>query len=190
MTVLPPPSGAPYIDPEPRIWHKVIGVLAALWGGVGLLWSVVSLASGRDDQPEVMRGQLGQVLLLVGAALSLMLLVGGVQLLRCSPAGVRLLRGWAPLSAIAQAVGLALMLDHRAEFEQAVRERLTRDMEARAAKLERSAPAMPEGIERWMVGAGIGCGGISALVPPGIAAFFVFGRRGREALAEWSTGAV
>jgi hypothetical protein len=47
-------------------------------------------------------------------------------------------------------------------------------------------PALPQGMERLMFSVGVGCGGLAAIVPPGIAAVFVFGRRGREALAEWS----
>jgi hypothetical protein len=32
----------------------------------------------------------------------------------------------------------------------------------------------------------IGCGGVLAAVPPLVMAIFVFGRRGGEALTEWS----
>jgi hypothetical protein len=181
----------PFIEPEPRQWPKVLGVLAALWGAMGLVSSSLAVAGiGQEAQPPIMRGGVGSALSAVTALLAQALVAGGVQLLRRRPSGVQLIRAWVPLSALAQGAVLAVMLTHRDAFEQAFREEMERQAEARAAKSGQAAPVMPQGMERLMFSAGVGCGGIAAVVPPAIVAFFVFGRRGREALAEWSAPGV
>jgi F0F1-type ATP synthase assembly protein I len=46
---------------------------------------------------------------------------------------------------------------------------------------------MPEGMPAAMWAGSVACGGIMAILPPLVPVIFVFGRRGREAMAEWST---
>ncbi|MFM7806723.1 MAG: hypothetical protein ACKPEA_02185 [Planctomycetota bacterium] len=173
-----------YLDPEPRTWPKVLGILGALWGGIGLVSSALALAGvGQQSQPAIMRGGLGAATNAVAALLALAMLVGGVQLVRQRAMGVRLMQAWAPLSALAQAAVLAIMITHRAEFEQSFRDEMERQAEARGGQ------GAPQGMEKVMFTVGLGCGGVLAVIPPAIVAVFVFGRRGREALAEWSTQA-
>jgi len=173
-----------YLDPEPRTWHKVLGILAALWGGIGFVSAALALAGvGQQAQPAIMRGSLGSALNAVGALLALALLVAGVQLVRRKAIGIRLMQVWAPLSAIAQAAVLAIMIMHRAEFEQSFHDEMERQAEARGGQ------GVPQGMEKVMYTVGLGCGGVVAVIPPAIVAVFVFGRRGREALADWGTQA-
>lgn len=180
MVAEPIPAQA-YLDPEPRTWPKVLGILGALWGGVGLVSAVLALAGvGQQGQPAIMRSGLGSATTAVGALLALAMLVGGVQLLRQKAIGIRLMQAWVPLSAIAQAAVLAIMLTHRAEFEESFRDEMQRQAEARGGQ------GSPQGMEKIMFTVGLGCGGVVAVIPPAIVAVFVFGRRGREALAEWS----
>jgi hypothetical protein len=175
-----------YLEPEPRRWPLVLGILGLLWGGIGVVISAMALAGvGREAQPEIMRGSLGSAFSMLGLALAVMVLVAGVQLLRRRASGVQLLRAWAPLSALAQGVVVVLMFTHQAEFERAYREQLERENEARAAK---SAEKLPEGMEKAMFAGAAGCSGLTAIVPPLVVAIFVFGARGREAVAEWSAG--
>ena len=175
-----------YLDPEPRSWPMAIGILGALWGGMGAVMAGFALAGvGQEAQPALMRGGVGSAFNAVSAMLGVALLVGGVQLARRRVAGVRLMQAWAPLAAIAQGAVLAIMLTHRQEFEQSFREEMQRQAEVRAAKSGQAASAMPAGMEKIMFGVGLGCGGFTAIVPPVIVAVFVFGPRGREALAEW-----
>lgn len=181
------PVAEPYLEPEPRSWPLVVGILACLWGGIGVVSSLVTLAGlDQDAQPAFMRGGFGSAVYAVGTLLSLALLTGGVQLIRRRASGVQLLRAWIPLTVLLQGASLAMMATHRDELEQAFRERMERQAEAEAAKAGKAAPALPKGLEKIAVAAGLGCGGFAAVVPPGVAAFFVFGRRGREALVEWS----
>lgn len=182
-----PVQAEAYLEPEPRSWPTALGILAALWGGIGLVSSGMAVAGvGQQAQPAIMRGGLGAALSAVAALLALALLVGGVQLMRRRVAGVRLLQVWAPLSVLAQGAVLAIMVTHRAEFEESFRAEMERQAEARAAKVGQAAPALPQGMEKVMYAFGLGCGGVAAIVPPAIAAIFVFGRRGREAVTEWS----
>lgn len=181
-----------YLEPEPRHWPTAIGVLAALWGGIGTVSSTLAVFGvGQQAQPPIMRGSVGAALAAMAALLGLALLVGGVQLMRRKPAGVRLLQAWIPLSLLVQGVALSIMVTHREQFEQSFRDEMERQAEARSAKVGQAAPALPQGMEKLMYAFGLGCGGVAAVVPPVVAAIFVFGRRGREALAEWrsSTGA-
>lgn len=173
-----------YLDPEPRTWPKVLGILGALWGGIGFVSAVLALAGvGQQGQPAIMRGGLGSATNAMGALLALAMLVGGIQLVRHRAMGVRLMQAWAPLSALVQAVVLAIMITHRAEFEQSFRDEMERQAEARGGQ------AAPQGMEKVMYTVGLGCGGVLAVIPPAIVAVFVFGRRGREALAEWGSQA-
>lgn len=179
-----------YLEPEPRNWPTVLGVLAALWGGIGLVTSGMAAAGiGQQAQPAIIRGGVGSAVNAVAALLALALLVGGVQLMRRRVAGIRLLQAWAPLGVLVQGAVLAIMVTHRAEFEESFRAEMERQSEARASKAGQAAPPVPQGMEKVMYALGLGCGGAAAVVPPAIAAVFVFGRRGREALAEWSAPA-
>jgi hypothetical protein len=180
------PVAEPYLEPERRTWPLVVGILASLWGGIGAVSNVLALGgAGRESQPAFMRGGLGTAMYAVGALLSLALLSAGVQLIRRRASGVQLMRAWVPLALIVQLSTLATMVTHRDEFEQAFREQMEREAEARAQKSGQAAPNLPAGFEKLMYGLALGCGGVSAVVPPAVVAFFVFGRRGREALAEW-----
>lgn len=181
------PVAEPYLEPERRTWPLVLGILAAIWGGIGSASAGLALAGvGQDAQPEVMRHGLGASLSAVSGLLAAGLLAGGVQLIRRRVSGVLLLRTWIPLSVLAQVGVLSLMLTHRDDFERAMRESMEREAEARAAKGGAAPPQLPQGFEKVMFSIGLGCGGVAAIVPPAIAAFFVFGGRGRQAVAEWS----
>ena len=181
------PLAEPYLEPERRTWPLVLGIVAAIWGGIGVGSACLSLADiGQDAQPAVMRGGLGTALSAVSGVLSLGLLAGGVQLIRHRASGVTLLRAWIPLSVLVQAATLAVMITHRDAFESAMRESMEREAEARAAKGGVPAPRLPENFEKAMFMIGVGCAGIGTIVPPVIAAIFVFGRRGREAVTQWS----
>lgn len=181
------PVAEPYLEPERRSWPLVLGILAAIWGGIGVVSSGLALAGiGQDAQPAVMRGGLGSALNTVAGLLAAGLLAAGVQLMRRQVSGVMLLRTWVPLAVLVQVAVLSLMVAHREEFERSMRESMEREAEARAAKGGAAASQLPAGFEKAMFSIGLGCGGVAAIVPPAVAAFFVFGRRGREAVAEWS----
>ena len=184
-----PVPSSEFLEAAPRTWPKVLGILGILWGFIGAITSTLAVAGvGREAQPEIMRGSLGSAFSMVGLVLAIMVLVAGVQLLRRRASGVQLLRAWAPLSALAQGVVVMLMFSHQAEFERAYREQLVREHEARVAKSGQSAERLPEGMEKVMFAGAAGCGGFTAIVPPLVVAIFVFGARGREAVAEWSAG--
>ena len=180
------PVAEPYLEPERRTWPLVLGILAAIWGGIGVGSACLALAGiGQDAQPAVMRGALGAALSAVSGVLSLGLLAGGVQLIRHRASGVMLLRAWIPLTVLVQAATLAVMMTHRDAFESAMREAMEREAEARAAKGGAPPPQLPKDFEKVMFTIGVGCAGVGAIVPPMIAAIFVFGRRGREAVTQW-----
>lgn len=178
-----------YLEAAPRTWPKVLGILGILWGFIGAITSALAGAGvGREAQPPVLQGALGTVTNLVGLTLAIVVLVAGVQLLRRRAIGVQLLRAWAPLTALVQGLIVVLMFTNQPEFERAYREQLERDNEARSAKSGQAAATLPEGMEKAMFAVGAGCGGFTAIVPPLVVAIFVFGARGREAVAEWSVG--
>jgi hypothetical protein len=179
-----------YLEPEPRHWPLVIGILGLLWGGAGAVTSIMALAGvGREAQPPILRGSLGHALSAIAAVLALMLAIGSVQLLRRRASGVQLIRAWAPLAALMQGLLLVIMISHQEAFERSFREEFERQARIRAEQAGQAEPRLPEGAGRFLYVSGVGCGGFSAVVPTGIAAIFVFGRRGREAIAEWSAGA-
>jgi hypothetical protein len=181
------PAHQEYLEAEPRRWPLVIGILGTLWGGIGAVTSLLALLGvGREAQPPIMRGSLGSALSAMATVLSLMLVVAAVQLLRRRASGVQLLRAWAPMTALLQGLMILIMIEHREAFERSFREEMERQNEARAERMGQAAPRLPEGAERIMYVTGIGCGGLAAIVPPGIAAIFVFSRKGREAIADWS----
>ena len=176
------PATAPYLEPTRRTWHMVLGVLGILWGGVVAVSSLLAvLGVGQESQPPFMRGSIGAAMGAAGGMAALMLLVAGIQLVRRRASGVQLLRAWIPLSLLVQGVWFGLAISRREEFEAAFVEQF----EAEAEKAGRKAP-MPENFGKLMVSVSLACGGVFAVVPPGIAAIFVLGRRGREAVAEWS----
>jgi hypothetical protein len=179
-----------YLESSPRTWPTVLGILGCLWGFIGAITSALAVAGvGQEAQPPVLRGALGTASSVTGLVLAILALVAGVQLLRRRPAGVQLLRAWAPLSALAQGFVVVLMFMHQPEFERTYREQMEREHQARAEKSGQAASPLPPGVEKAMFGIGAGCGGLIAVVPPLVVAIFVFGRRGREAVAEWSQGA-
>jgi hypothetical protein len=182
-----PVPSSEFLEAAPRTWPKVLGILGILWGFIGAITSTLAVAGvGREAQPELLRGGFGSALSVVGLVLAIMVLVAGVQLLRRRASGVELLRAWAPLTALVQGLLVVLMFTHRPEFERAYREQLERDHEARAAKSGEAATKLPEGMEKAMFAVGAACGGVTAIVPSLVVAIFVFGARGREAVAEWS----
>lgn len=177
-----PVQAAPYLEPERRTWPTVIGILAVLWGGIGLISAVAALAGvGQQEQPPFMRAGVGAALTAAGAAAAALLVLAGVQLLRRRAASIQLMRAWIPLTLVVQLGSIGFMATHREEFEAAMRDR----MEEQAEKAGAKAPQLPAGFERFMVTMTLACGGVLAVVPPAVAAIFVFGRRGREALVEW-----
>jgi len=179
-----------YLESSPRTWPTVLGILGCLWGFVGAVTSALAVAGvGREDQPPVLQGAVGTASSVAGLALAILALVAGVQLLRKRPVGVQLLRAWVPLSALAQGFVVVLMFTHQPEFERAYREQMEREHQSRAEKSGQAASPLPQGVEKAMFGIGAGCGGLIAVVPPIVVAVFVFGQRGRDAVAEWSQGA-
>ena len=185
------PSAVEYLSPQPRQWPTVIGILAILWGGVGLvsaLWGLVASAMGKA-QPGFAQGSLGKAFFVLGSLLSAMILVGGVQLLRRKASGVQLVQAWIPLAILLGAANVIHMVVDREQFEGALREAMEQQMEETSKRTGKPAPQLPEGMVAFMWGSSVACVGLAALVPPLIPVFFVFGRRGREAVAEWTASA-
>lgn len=176
-----------YLEREPRSWHTVVGILAMLWGAIGAISTVVSMAGSADESvPPVLRGGVGMALNVAALGIGLCLVVGGLQLLRSRPSGVTLVRIWVPLTILVQAASIVLMITHQAEFEEALRAGIQASMDMQAERSGTPAQQVPAQMVRALYVSGLGCGGLAAIVPPAVAAFFVFGRRGREALVEWS----
>jgi hypothetical protein len=63
-------------------------------------------------------------------------------------------------------------------------------MDEQAAKTGGKAVALPAGFEKAMLLGGMACGGALGVGAAGLTAFFVFGRRGREAARLWNRAAV
>lgn len=178
-----------YLESSPSTWPTVLGILGCLWGFIGVVTSALAVAGvGREAQPPVLQGAVGTASSVAGLALAILALVAGVQLLRKRPVGVQLLRAWVPLSALAQGFGVVLMFTHQPEFERAYRDQIERQHQASAEKTGQVAGPLPQGAEKAIFGLFAGCGGLIAVVPPIVVAVFVFGQRGRDAVAEWSQG--
>lgn len=184
----PVPPGE-FLPPEPRIWPMFLGILGLLWGMISLagsIFALVSLATGGQPglAPEL-RDAFGTTLTVLGTLVVLLLCVGCVQLLRSKPSGIRLLRLWVPACVLAGALNLAFMIHHREPMERAMTEALQAEMEKQK---EAGAPGVkfPDSAVRFFLNLQFGCTGVMVVVPPLIMAIFVFGRRGGEALAEWS----
>lgn len=184
-------SSGEYLAPQPRQWPTVIGILGILWGGVGLLsavWGLVAAALGRE-QPGVVRGPVTMAFFVLGSLIGAMLLAGAIQLLRRKASGVQLVQAWIPLAFLLGSANVVHMVVEREQLERSLREAMEQQMEEASKRSGRSAQAMPEGMVTFMWGSSVACGGLAALIPPLIPAFFVFGRRGREAVAEWTAAA-
>lgn len=176
------------LEQKPRQWPVVIGVLGILWGGLGVvsgLWSLVAELSGAVPAAG-MNGPLERAVGVVGLLVSCMLVFGGIQLLRRKPMGVQLVQAWIPLGLILGLVGVGLMVKNREAMERAFREGMENAAEESEKKTGRPGPQMPEGFASAMWASSVACGGLGAIIPPLVPVFFVFGRRGREAMAEWS----
>ena len=71
----------------------------------------------------------------------------------------------------------------------ALRDKMQTQMDEQAAKSRGTAVALPAGFEKAMLLGGMACGGALGLGAAGLVAFFVFGRRGREAEQMWKRAA-
>lgn len=183
-----------YLETEPPKWPLVLGILSILWGGVnvifGIAGSVSLLNDARGSQPDVTNSPLAISFAVLGALVALALLVGGVQLLRRRAMAIGLLKAWVVLSLVVQVGSSAFTIRHRDAFEEALREKMQMQMDEQAAKAGGKAVALPAGMEKAMLLGGMACGGALGLAAAGLTAFFVFGRRGREAEQLWSRAAV
>lgn len=183
-----------YLETEPPKWPLVLGILSILWGGVGVIFgiagSVSLLNDARGSQPDVTNSPLAISFAVLGALVALALLVGGVQLLRRRAMAIGLLKAWVVLSLVVQVGSSAFTIRHRDAFEEALREKMQMQMDEQAAKAGGKAVALPAGMEKAMLLGGMACGGALGLAAAGLTAFFVFGRRGREAEQLWSRAAV
>jgi hypothetical protein len=179
-----------FLQPEPRRWPLVIGILGLLWGVVGLvsgIFAVASLAMGEQPGvPPEFRGPVGVANSVAGLLVGALLCAGCVQLLRSKASGVRLLRLWVPLSVLTGVLGLAFMIRHRESLERAALEGMQAQMDKQAEQTGGKRVEVPKAMISGLVTFQIGCGGVLAAVPPLVMAIFVFGRRGGEALTEWS----
>jgi hypothetical protein len=177
-----------YLERPARQWPTVIGILAILWGGVGCLsgvWSLIAELAGVSPTPGLV-GPLERAVGLLGLLIAGLLVVGGIQLLRRRPMGVQLIQAWIPLRLIVGLIGVGLLYRNRDAFEAATQEAFERQAEESSKRSGQPAPEIPPQMVTFMWGTSVACGGLAALIPPLVPALFVFGRRGREAMAEWS----
>lgn len=182
-----------YLETEPPKWPLVLGILSILWGGVGVVsgiaGSVSLLNDARGSKPDVTNSPLAIVFAVLGTLMALAMLVGGVQLLRRRAMAIGLLKAWVVLSLVVQVGSSAFMIRNRDAFEEALREKMQMQMDEQAAKTGGKAVALPAGFEKMMLLGGMACGGALGLGAAGLVAFFVFGRRGREAEQMWNRAA-
>jgi uncharacterized membrane protein YhaH (DUF805 family) len=182
-----------YLETEPPKWPLVLGILSILWGGVGVVsgiaGSVSLLNDARGGKPDVTNSPLAIAFAVLGTLMALALLVGGVQLLRRRAMAIGLLKAWVVLSLVVQVGSSAFMIRNRDAFEEALREKVQMQMDEQAAKTGGKPAALPAGFEKMMLLGGMACGGALGLGAAGLVAFFVFGRRGREAEQIWNRAA-
>jgi uncharacterized membrane protein YhaH (DUF805 family) len=182
-----------YLETEPPKWPLVLGILSILWGGVGVVSGIAGSVSlindARGSKPDVTNSPLAIVFAALGTLMALALLVGGVQLLRRRAMAIGLLKAWVVLSLVVQVGSSAFMIRNRDAFEEALREKIQMQMDEQAAKTGGKAVALPAGFEKMMLLGGMACGGALGLGAAGLVAFFVFGRRGREAEQTWKRAA-
>ncbi len=182
-----------YLETEPPKWPLVLGILSILWGGVGVVSGITGSVSlindARGSDPDVTNSPLAIVFAVLGTLMALAMLVGGVQLLRRRAMAIGLLKAWVVLSLVVQVGSTAFMIRHRDAFEEALREKIQMQMDEQAAKTGGKAVALPAGFEKMMLLGGMACGGALGLGAAGLVAFFVFGRRGREAEQMWKRAA-
>lgn len=183
-----------YLETEPPKWPLVLGILAILWGGIGAVSGIAGsmslLKDARGGSADVTTSPIAVSFAVLGALIALGLLVGGVQLLRHRAMAIGLLKAWVVLSIVLQVGSSAFMIRNREAFEEALREKMQQQMDEQAAKTGGKAVALPAGFEKMMLLGGMACGGALGLGAAGLTAFFVFGRRGREAEAAWSRASV
>ena len=182
-----------YLETEPPKWPLVLGILSILWGGVGVVSGITGSVSlindARGSDPDVTNSPLAIVFAVLGTLMALAMLVGGVQLLRRRAMAIGLLKAWVVLSLVVQVGSSAFMIRNRDAFEEALREKMQMQMDEQAAKTGGKAVALPAGFEKMMLLGGMACGGALGLGAAGLVAFFVFGRRGREAEQMWNRAA-
>lgn len=182
-----------YLETEPPKWPLVLGILSILWGGVGAVSGIAGSVSlfndARESDPDVTNSPLAIVFAVLGTLMALAMLVGGVQLLRRRAMAIGLLKAWVVLSLVVQVGSTAFMIRHRDAYEEALREKVQIQMDEQAAKTGGKPAALPAGFERMMLLGVMACGGALGLGAAGLVAFFVFGRRGREAGQLWNHAA-
>ena len=182
-----------YLETEPPKWPLVLGILSILWGGVGVISGIAGVVSLMQDAKagpaDVTNGSLAIGLAILGALMAVVLLMGGVLLLMRRATSIDLLKAWVVLSLVVQAGSTVFMIINRDAFEVALREKMQMQMDEQAAKTGGKAVALPAGFEKAMLLGGMACGGALGVGAAGLTAFFVFGRRGREAARLWNRAA-
>lgn len=188
-----PESAVPateYLEREPERWPTVMGILSLLWGGVVAVSGIVGVAGmiqeRRGGTADITTGPAAVALGLLGVCMALALMLGGVQLLRRRAMAIGLLKAWVVLSLLAQVASTSFMVGNRDAFEESLREKMQASIDEQASRSGGKATAMPAGMSRVILISGMACGGVMAFGSAGLMAFFVFGRRGREAETAWS----
>lgn len=191
-----PESAVPvseYLEAEPQRWPLVLGILSLLWGGVGAVSGILGVVSMFRERTGgasgITTGPAAVSLGLLGALLALALVFGGVQLLRRRAMAIGLLKAWVVLSVLAQVASTAFIVGNRDAFEESLRDKMEASMDEQAARSGGKATPLPAGMAGIMLMSGMVCGGAMSLGAAGVMAFFVFGRRGREAESAWSGAA-
>ncbi len=186
-------SDSEFLAPEPRRWPLVIGILGIIFGVIGFGGAVFGVVGGFTDPaslPAHFKGAFGWALLAVGTLLAPVPIASGIQLIRHRVGGIQLLQAWVPLVLISQSIGISQLVIYRDEVEDQLREISQKAIDEQAAKVGGTAAKLPAGYEKFMWMTQMACGSVFGFGPPLIVSFFVFGRRGREAAAEWSQPAV
>lgn len=182
-----------YLESEPPKWPLVLGILSILWGAVGAISGIAGVVSLMHDAKvgpaDVTNGPLAIGLAILGALMACVLLAGGVLLLMRRATSIGLLKAWVVLSLVVQTGSTVFMIRHRDAFEVALREKMQTQVDEQAAKTGGKAVALPAGFEKAMLLGGMACGGALGVGAAALTAFFVFGRRGREAERLWSRAA-
>lgn len=126
-TPLPPPAYAPstsnfgaQLPPEPPVWPKVIGIIAIVWGSIGLgcgLCGASQVAITLVAQPRsgatfqsAPSSPAAFISVLLGVLISILLLIAGVMLVRRQPIARSMFLIYGVLSILSNIMGLVISL--------------------------------------------------------------------------------
>ncbi|MSR33615.1 MAG: hypothetical protein EXS12_02265 [Phycisphaerales bacterium] len=178
----------PFLPPAPTKWPTILGWIMLIWGVLGVISYIWSLASNSlavetyQGLPNWMVAAV-RMSILLGIAMSLLGVVAGWFLRKKKRRGYSLTMIWVVLSLAITVVTVAIQIIGREDMQALMQRKLLEVSDKIPQPPLQMTPEMIKGI--WF--AQVGCPGIMGILPPLVIGFILISPKRRAEVATWTS---